>query len=74
MAFKGTERVGTRDSAREAPLLDAMDEVSGAWEVALRECGGWGRALATVMTARPACLHAQSVTFWVGWIPNVAFP
>ncbi len=27
MAFKGTPRVGTRDFRREAPLLDALDEV-----------------------------------------------
>lgn len=26
MAFKGTARVGTRDYAAEAPLLEALDE------------------------------------------------
>ena len=26
MAFKGTTRVGTRDYAAEAPLLEALDE------------------------------------------------
>ena len=54
MAFKGTERVGTRDYAREAPLLDAMDEVF----YSLRDDGGNARQRARLQDQLKA-LQAQ---------------
>lgn len=38
MAFKGTQRIGTQDFRREAPLLDALDE-----GVNPRECSRMSR-------------------------------
>lgn len=36
MAFKGSQRIGTQDFSREAPLLDALDEGAAP---SLRACG-----------------------------------
>ncbi len=40
MAFKGTSTIGTRDSAREAILLDALDDAARAVNAELDRVGG----------------------------------
>ena len=59
LAFKGTPRVGTRDFAAEAPLLDAMDEAF----YSLRDAGSPREAAA--LTAQLDALQAQAAALSV---------
>lgn len=54
MAFKGTQRIGTRDYVAEAPLLAAADEAF----YALREAQANGSGMAVAMAAGSSMLVA----------------
>lgn len=64
MAFKGSPRIGTKDYAKEAPILEALDEVF----YCMKEAGASGRvALAQKLNDQMQKLEEQAAAFS---IPN----